>query len=484
MENSISQSDVVLFICTPDYKRRADSRISGVGYESEIITSEIYETSNEEKFIPVLFAGTWNTSLPTWAKGKKGVDLSTPELYRANLPKLISYLQSVGLNPKQTESTPQYKEAELTITEIHLDAPSYISKLAQVWKKIFDPTTFRGLVLVTVISGIILLFISPFLSTFLPNSNNPPPNGSSIDGTNSNSEGFNNSSPDDILSDSTPPDNITPDITFNRDDYILEYLTSRIDDSTPNGTMPKGVAPVATDITEETQEQLAFIQKLAIGCSKSWIEDTLGSPFAEKTLPIKENGLLRPFDDEDSKTGEILACVYRISDIVMVQACFDIPDNSCKAFFVTLLADVPNTDITMPEAYSSFVSNKPLGEFSFSEIAHNLESTYGFSGTFNARTFYSEEYYFAGKGNYYDFYFAVLDYGMLNSLEDFVLFLSIIQSCIGPADDTLPLPDIINQQREKFYPNTYGISALDSDLTFDFLCDYDWYDTLMLRDVA
>lgn len=240
MENSISQSDVVLFICTPDYKRRADSRISGVGYESEIITSEIYETSNEEKFIPVLFAGTWKISLPTWAKGKKGVDLSTPELYRANLPKLMSYLQSVGPNPKQTESTPQYKEAELTATEIHLDVPSYISKLAQVWEKISDPTTFRGLVLVAVISGIILLFISPFLSTLLPNSNNPPPNGSSIDDTNSNSDGFNDSFPDDILSDSAPPDNITPDITFNRDDYILEYLTSRIDDSTPNGTMPKG----------------------------------------------------------------------------------------------------------------------------------------------------------------------------------------------------------------------------------------------------
>lgn len=201
-------------------------------------------------------------------------------------------------------------------------------------------------------------------------------------------------------------------------------------------------------------------------------------------MSIKENGLLRPFDDEGSKTGEILACVYRISDIVMVQACFDILDNSCQAFFVTLLADVPNVDITMPQAYSSFVSNKPLGEFSFSEIARNLESTYGFSGTFNARTFYGEEYYFTGRGNYYDFYFAVLDYGMLDSLEDFVLFLSIIQSCIGPVDDTLPLPDIINQQREKFYPNTYGISALDSDLTFDFLCDYDWYDTLMLRDVA
>lgn len=504
MENSISQSDIVLFICTPNYKCRADGRISGVGYESEIITSEIYETSNEEKFIPVLFAGTWETSLPTWAKGKKGVDLSTPELYQTNLPDLLSYLQSVGANSKQIESAPQYREAELTSTEteIHLDILSYIRKLV----KIFDPTTFSGLVLVAVIGGIILLFISSFLSPFLPNSNNPTlndssindigpdnedsnnsaPNGSTIDDTTPNSEGFNDSLLDDTHSKS-PPDNTIPDIIPNEDDAssdILEYLTSRIDDSTPNGTMPKGTTPVAIDITEETQERVASVQKLAIGCSKNWVDNTLGPPFAEKTMPIKENGLLRPFDDETSKTGEILACVYRISDIVMVQAYFDILDNSCQAFFVTLLADVPDVDIIMPTAYSSLVSNKPLGEFSFSEIARGLESTYGVSGTGNARTFYGEEYYFAGTGNYYDFYFAILDYGMLNSLEDFVWFLSIIQFCIAPMDDTLPLPDIINQQREKFYPNTYGISTLDNGLTFDFLCNYHWYDTLMFRDVT
>lgn len=98
MVNSISQSDIVLFICTPKYKDRADNNILGVGFESAIITGEIYETSNEQKFIPILFDGTWQTSLPTWAKGKKGVDLSTEKLYQVNFPKLISHLHNVGLN--------------------------------------------------------------------------------------------------------------------------------------------------------------------------------------------------------------------------------------------------------------------------------------------------------------------------------------------------------------------------------------------------
>ena len=49
MERSIAKSDIVLFICTPNYKYRADNRISGVGYESEIISNELYETCNEKK---------------------------------------------------------------------------------------------------------------------------------------------------------------------------------------------------------------------------------------------------------------------------------------------------------------------------------------------------------------------------------------------------------------------------------------------------
>lgn len=44
IEKSILASDIVLLICTPNYKSRADNRISGVGSENQIITGELYET--------------------------------------------------------------------------------------------------------------------------------------------------------------------------------------------------------------------------------------------------------------------------------------------------------------------------------------------------------------------------------------------------------------------------------------------------------
>jgi hypothetical protein len=63
-------------IYTPQYKLKADKRTKGVGYESNIMSDEIYQKSNEEKFIPVLFEGSWDDVVPTWAGSKKGVDLS------------------------------------------------------------------------------------------------------------------------------------------------------------------------------------------------------------------------------------------------------------------------------------------------------------------------------------------------------------------------------------------------------------------------
>lgn len=75
MESTISSCEYVLFICTPEYKRKADTREGGVGYESNIISGDLYNKYNELKYIPVLFEGDWDVSVPNWARGKLGIDL-------------------------------------------------------------------------------------------------------------------------------------------------------------------------------------------------------------------------------------------------------------------------------------------------------------------------------------------------------------------------------------------------------------------------
>lgn len=75
MEESITSSDFVIIICTPEYADKANTRKDGVGYEAMIITSEIAKNILKNKFIPILRAGNWNTSLPRWLEDKRGADL-------------------------------------------------------------------------------------------------------------------------------------------------------------------------------------------------------------------------------------------------------------------------------------------------------------------------------------------------------------------------------------------------------------------------
>lgn len=101
MEQSICESDYIIYICTPKYREKADNNEGGVGYENTIITSELYELHNERKYIPVLFSGSWYESSPRWAKGKLGVDLSSTKEYKNNINLLVEALKGRNLPDTQ-----------------------------------------------------------------------------------------------------------------------------------------------------------------------------------------------------------------------------------------------------------------------------------------------------------------------------------------------------------------------------------------------
>ena len=93
MEESIRKSDCVLLILTPSYKEKADERIGGVGYEDAIITGEILSGQTKKRFIPVLAEGSWDTSLPYWAIGRCGVDLTGRPYDEQEFTRLLSALR-------------------------------------------------------------------------------------------------------------------------------------------------------------------------------------------------------------------------------------------------------------------------------------------------------------------------------------------------------------------------------------------------------
>ena len=75
MERSVRESNFVLIICTPQYKRKADGRQGGVGYEDTVMTGEVYSGANWRKFIPILRREEWTASAPSWLQGSYRIDL-------------------------------------------------------------------------------------------------------------------------------------------------------------------------------------------------------------------------------------------------------------------------------------------------------------------------------------------------------------------------------------------------------------------------
>ena len=88
MEKAIASSDKVLIITTPEYKNRADNRISGVGYEASLITDELVTEQNKIKFIPIIRVGTKEESFPKYLGSRKGLDMTDNDRYQECLDEL------------------------------------------------------------------------------------------------------------------------------------------------------------------------------------------------------------------------------------------------------------------------------------------------------------------------------------------------------------------------------------------------------------
>ena len=76
MEQSVAGSDFVVLVCTPSYATRANARRGGVGYEATIITGDLAENLDTDRFIPVLRSGSWDTAVPRWIKTRFGLELT------------------------------------------------------------------------------------------------------------------------------------------------------------------------------------------------------------------------------------------------------------------------------------------------------------------------------------------------------------------------------------------------------------------------
>jgi len=113
MEQMVTNPDIkkVAMIFDKVYADKADGRQGGVGTETQIISKEVYEKQNQEKFVAIVCEKDENGKpfLPTYYKSRIFIDLAEDEKYTENFERLIRWIYDKPLYVKpQIGPTPSF----------------------------------------------------------------------------------------------------------------------------------------------------------------------------------------------------------------------------------------------------------------------------------------------------------------------------------------------------------------------------------------
>lgn len=95
MEKMVTDPTItkVVMVCDKVYAEKADGRRGGVGTETQIISREVYEKTDQNKFVALIAERDENGApfLPTYYKSRIYIDLSDATNYAENFEKLIRW---------------------------------------------------------------------------------------------------------------------------------------------------------------------------------------------------------------------------------------------------------------------------------------------------------------------------------------------------------------------------------------------------------
>jgi len=104
MEKMVTDPEIkkVALICDRIYADKADGRSGGVGTETQIISPEIYQKEDQNKFVAILTEKDENSRpyLPTYYKSRIYIDLSNSDLYASNFEQLLRWIYNKPLHVK------------------------------------------------------------------------------------------------------------------------------------------------------------------------------------------------------------------------------------------------------------------------------------------------------------------------------------------------------------------------------------------------
>ena len=136
MLSSIMNSDIVLIILTPNYKKKADAYEGGAGYEYNIINDDLFKIiTKNEKYVPIIRQGDVDSSATNFLRGFNCLDLRDGKDYDENIERLIKQILKPGTisQPKFTIKTnamdTKYKDIDVVSSEVEARAHQYFNDI-------------------------------------------------------------------------------------------------------------------------------------------------------------------------------------------------------------------------------------------------------------------------------------------------------------------------------------------------------------------
>lgn len=128
MENSLAKSDRVICVITPNYYNRTIEPNGGVGYEYSIISAEIMERIDTQKFIPLLKEGG-NENIPKSLKGRTYIDMRKDNSFKDRLEDLLRDIYKepknkkppIGKKPEYIENKNKERNIEIELSVLKED---------------------------------------------------------------------------------------------------------------------------------------------------------------------------------------------------------------------------------------------------------------------------------------------------------------------------------------------------------------------------
>ena len=142
MEQGLTDSHLVLCICSDKYIEKANGGIGGAGYEKRIIASEMMNNSDKRYIIPIIKGNNGAEKVPTFLSGLKYVDFDNRnyfDCYKELLERIydedIKKKPPLGKNPFVSTEISDQITKKLNIEKISFHTPFLEGKVSFDYKR-------------------------------------------------------------------------------------------------------------------------------------------------------------------------------------------------------------------------------------------------------------------------------------------------------------------------------------------------------------